>query len=322
MRTRYAIAVLVLFLVGYAKAAENRPDQRSHTVPLLSSAVLHSGHFTLADLLPVTAPAALRSEATGIVLGQSPQPSATRILYRQQLQFLLRDHASLLASLELPKQIVIRRFHRPITREEIVQAIDGVLGNQGVDEKELLHPQGLQLSGPVYVTTEDPGLQVLRIAADPSRHETQFTMWTSREPENLPFIVTVEHVLKLPTLIVRRAIPPGEVVSSADFALEMRPAGHPVSTSSVSAADLVGLETRAELRAGQPVDRDLFKCPVLVKPGALATLVVQGAAFSIKTVVDPLEQGVLGQEIRVRNTETRQVVEARVVGRDRLLKTL
>lgn len=322
MRVQSVIATLALLLAVYAQAAETAPVQPSNRVPLVSSVVLHADRFTVDDLLPESAPAALHREAMGIVVGQSPQPAASRVLYRQQLQFLLRDHASLLAALRLPKQIVIRRFHRPITREEIVRAIDSALGRKDAGGKDALHPQDLQLSVPVYVTSDDAGLQVLRIAADPLRRETQFTLWTSMEPDNLPFTVTVRHALKLPSLVVRRMIPPGSRVTSADFAVEMRPAGQDPGASSVSPADLEGLETRAALRAGQPVARDQFKRPILVKPGALATLMVRGPAFSIKTVVDPLEQGVLGQEIRVRNSETRQVVEARVVGRDRLLKTL
>lgn len=312
----------MLLGVIFARAGENGPVQTARRVPLLSSVVLHSRSFTLDDLLPDSAPAAMHREGMEIVLGRSPQPAASRILYRQQLQYLLRDHVSLLADLRLPGQIVIRRFHRAITREEIVQAIDSALDRQGAGGEDLLDPKVLQLSGPVYVTAEDPGLQVLRIAADPLRRETQFTLWTSKEPDNLPFTVTIQRALKLPALVARRTIPPGEIVSSADFAVEMRPAGREPDASSVSGEDLEGLETRASLRTGQPVARDQFKRPILVKPGALATLIVQGSAFSIKAVVDPLEQGVLGQEIRVRNTETRQVVEAKVVGRDRLVKTL
>ncbi len=322
MCTRSAITLLALLLAVAGQAGEATGVRPSHRVPLLARVVLHADRFTLDDLLPRSAPATLHHEAMKIVLGQSPQPTASRVLYPQQLQFLLRDHAALLAELRLPKEIVIQRFHRAVTKAEIVQAIDRALGNQGLQGKDSIDAQDLQFSAAIYVTEDNPGLEVLRIASDPLRRETEFTLWTSKEPNNLPFTVTVQRALKLPTLVARRVIPPGEIVSSGDFAVEMRATRRDPAAPMVGAAGLAGLETRATLQAGEPVDRDLFKQPVLVKPGALATLIVQGAAFSIKTVVDPLEQGVLGQEIRVRNTETRQVVEARVVGRDRLRKTL
>jgi len=322
MRTRFATTLLALLLAVSAWAGETARVRTLHRVALLARVVLRSDTFTLDDLLPRSAPAAMHREAIRIVLGQSPQPAASRILYPQQLEFLLRDHADLLAELSLPKEITIRRFHRAVTKGEIARAIERALGSQGVNAKDSIDAQDLQFSTPVYVTGENPGLEVLRIAPDPLRRETEFTLWTSKEPHNLPFTVTVQRALKLPTLVARRAIPPGEIVSPADFAVEMRATRRDPAAPAVGAAEMAGLEARATLRAGEPVDRDLFKRPVLVKPGALATLIVQGAAFSIKTVVDPLEQGVMGQEIRVRNTETRQVVEARVVGRDRLVKTL
>lgn len=322
MRTRLVAIALIMLLAVSAAAGESARAQSSRRVTLLSQVVLHSGTFTLGELLPASAPAPLRGEASQIVLGQSPQPAASRVLYPQQMQFLLHDHPALLAELQFPKEIVLRRFHRAVTKGEIVQAIDRALGSQGLRGKFAVDPRDVQFAAAIYVTGDNPGLRVLRIASDPMRRETEFTLWTSKEPENLPFTVTVQRALKLPTLVARRVIAPGEIVSPTDFAVEMKAARRGPEAQAVGAEGLAGLETRATLQPGEPVDRDLFKRPVLVKPGALATLIVEGGAFSIKTIVDPLEQGVLGQEIRVRNIETRREVEAKVVGRDRLVKTL
>jgi len=322
MRIRSAIAVAAIFLALSACAAETARTKPSNPVPLLSNVLVRSNAVTLNDLLPESVPFSLHREAMEIPLGQSPQPAGTRVLYRQQLQFLLREHSSLLASLEIPRQMVIRRASRPLTRGEIIRTINSALSRQNPAGDYRLDPKEVQLSVPVYVTRNDPGLKVLTISSDPFRGETQFVLWTSDEPNILPFTITVQRALKLPTLVTRRGISPGEIVSSADFAMEMRAQKKNGSTPLISPRDLAGLETRAAIRAGQPVDLDFFKRPILVKPGALATLIVLGSAFSIKTIVEPLEQGVLGQEIRVRNTETRQVVQARVVGRDRLMKSL
>ncbi|MEJ2010188.1 MAG: flagellar basal body P-ring formation chaperone FlgA [Acidobacteriota bacterium] len=322
MRKRFATTLLALLLAATVRAGETARVPPSHSVALLARVVLRADSFTLDDLLPRSAPATLHREAMKIVLGQSPQPTASRILYPQQLEFLLRDHADLLAELRLPKEITIRRFHRAVTKDEILRAIDRALGSQGLEGKSSIDARDLQFSTPVYVTHDNPGLEVLRIAPDPLRRETEFTLWTSTEPNNLPFTVSVDRAVKLPTLVARRTIPPGEIVSSSDFAVEMKATRRGPTAPAAGAAGLAGLETRATVQAGEPVERDLFKRPVLVKPGALATLIVHGSAFSIKTIVVPLEQGVLGQEIRVRNVETRQVVQAKVVGRDRLAKTL
>ncbi|MGH9448491.1 MAG: flagellar basal body P-ring formation chaperone FlgA, partial [Terriglobia bacterium] len=290
------------------------------SVSLRSGVMLHSGTVTLSDLLPASAPAALRQEGRKLSFGSAPQPGMTRILYRQQVRFLLQNHKSLLRELKLPAEIIIQRFHRALTQEEVVRAIQNATGQQGVTGKTGLNLQAIHFSTPIYVTGADPGLEVIRIESDPLRNETRFRLWTSKEPRNLPFEVWAPGAVKLPTLVSRHALAPGEIVSATDFAIVMRPEAKVVSGKPPSAAELAGLETRAPLRAGQPVTRTEFAMPVLIRPGALAAMIVQGADFKIKTVVTPLEQGVLGQEVKVRNTESRQVVEAKVIGRDRLMK--
>jgi flagella basal body P-ring formation protein FlgA len=292
----------------------------SRSVWLRSHVVLDSGSMTMADLLPDSAPASLRQEAVSIPLGSAPQPAMTRTLYRQQLQFLLRDHKALLRELVLPDEVTVQRAHRVLTRQEVIQAIKQATGQQGADFSEGLDLQDIHFSTLVYVTQAHPGLKVIRIQSDPLRDETRFRLWTSKEPGTLPFEVSVPGAVKLPILVSRHPLAPGEVVSANDFEVVMKPEGGIISGKRPSATDLAGFETRAPLRAGQAVARTEFGMPVLVRPGVLASLIVQGGDFSIKIVVTPLEQGVLGQEIRVRNRETRAVLEATVIGRDRLLK--
>ena len=292
----------------------------SRSVWLRSHVVLDSGSMTMADLLPDSAPASLRQEAGSIPLGSAPQPAMTRTLYRQQLQFLLRDHKALLRELALPNEITVQRAHRVLTKQEVIQAIQQATGQQAADFDEGLDLQDLHFSTLVYVTRADPGLKVIRIQSDPLRNETRFQLWTSKEPGTLPFEVSVPGAVKLPVLVSRHPLAPGEIVSANDFEVVMKPEAGIISGKRSGAAELAGLETRAPLRAGQPVTRTEFGMPVLVKPGVLASLIFQGGDFSIKIVVTPLEQGVLGQEIRVRNRETRAVLEATVIGRDRLLK--
>ncbi|HEV2417727.1 MAG TPA: flagellar basal body P-ring formation chaperone FlgA [Terriglobia bacterium] len=289
-------------------------------VAILSHVTLHSATLTLADLLPGSAPSELREQAAAASLGAAPQPPMARVIYRQQLQFLLQDDKSLLAQIRIPTEIRVERFHQMITKQEIVSAIEQALGGKSASE-DALNLDALEWAAPVYAATSDPGLRVIRIESDPARHETRFRLWTAKEPANLPFSVTVPGAAKLPVLVATRGLAPGEVVSATDFAIEMRPAVEMPAKPLATAAGLEGLESRVTLRSGQPVIRDDFGRPVLVKPETLATLIVEGNGFRIKTMVTPLQQGVLNQEIRVRNNESRQVVEARVVGQDSLLKT-
>lgn len=330
MRLKLAAIITMLCFtaeLGAAQAAGTAPaqavlPQTAGRARLQSSVSLQSPTLTLANLLPAGASPALSKEASLVPLGASPQPPNARVIYRQQLQFLLQDHKDLLAEISIPDEIKVQRSYRVINKQEVTAAIEQALSAKGdAAGASGLDLAGLVLSAPVYATGADPGLRVIRIESDPARHETRFRLWTSKEPRNLPFTAIVPGAAKLPVLVARHGLAPGEIVSANDFTVEMRPGiGLPVKPMT-TAAGLSGLEAQAAVRPGQPVVRDDFGRPVLVQPETLATLIVQGKGFQIKTQVTPLEQGVLNQEIRVRNIESRQVVEARVIGRDALVKT-
>jgi flagellar basal body P-ring formation protein FlgA len=329
MGFRVGVITLALLLLGAGQALADPGCRLSTTrAHALAGLCLHlrqhvqldSVTMTLADLLPDSASASLRKEAATVPLGSAPQPGMTRILYRQQLQFVLRDHGAMLRRLALPDEIAVERVHHALTRQEVIRAIQEAVGSQRDLAGQSLDLQDVQFSTPVYVTKADPGLKVIRIESDPVRGDTQFQLWTSKEPNTLPFEVSAPGAVRLPTLVSRHALAPGEVVSATDFTIMMKPGLGDPSQKPPSAADFAGLETRAPLRAGQTVTPTEFGMPVLIRSGVLASLIVQGNSFSIKTVVTPLEQGVLGQEVQVRNMESRQVIEAKVIGRDQLLK--
>lgn len=311
-RLTSTIAGLALLLAGIPRASF------AARIPLVRRAAVQSAALTLADLLPAAAPAELRSEATKISMGSAPQPPMTRTLYRQQIEFLLSGHKSLAAALAIPPEIQIRRRFHTLTKAEVVQAIDHALAHQGVTRMPDL--SRLNFTAPVYVTGADPGLELIRISSDAQQGITSFRLWTAKERHNLPFTVTVPSVVKVPTLVARRTLVAGDLTSGSDFKVEMRAGEHSVAGAPLVAADLTNLATRGIVRAGAPVERDQFQRPVLVEPGTLSTLIVHGPGFNIKTIVVPLEQGVLGQEIRVRNVESHRVLEARVAGQDSLVK--
>lgn len=323
--SKLAAAITALVLSATAWAATPQKETAAGRVQVEPEVVVHASSITLADLLPANAPEALRKQASTVALGAAPQPPGVRMIYRQQLQYLLAGNKMLLAQLTIPPEMRVQRFHRMISRQEVIAAISQALGGtaKGGAATALrgLDLASIQLPAPVYVTSADPGLRVIRIESDPDRRETRFRLWTANEPANLPFTVSAAGAVKLPVLVATRGLMPGEIVSPADFSVEMRPgAGLPAKPLAM-AAGLSGLEARAVVRPGEAVSRDDFGRAVLVRPETLATLIVEGPGFRIKTQVTPLEQGVLNQEIRVRNTESRQVLEARVIGRDRLMKT-
>jgi hypothetical protein len=171
---------------------------------------------------------------------------------------------------------------RMVSRREIYQAIQDALAQRGIAGRELLTPEDLQIQASVPALVVDMGLILKNIRYNPIRREMVFALWTSQQPQFLPFVVTTKRDL-------------------AGLQLN-RPAG---GTG----------EAGGDYRALSPITspRATPKPPVLVKPGAAATLIMLGRNARITLSVLPLQPGAKGQTILVRDLATARVMAAKVI---------
>jgi hypothetical protein len=179
-----------------------------------------------------------------------------------------------------------RHIRRLISRREIFQAIQDDLARRGISRREELRPEDLNIQSSLPVLGVDKGLMLKKIAYDPIRREVVFALCASQMPQYLPFEVTT-----------RRN--PQSFGLTSDLAWKPLEAGGGV---------------RAESPAmGQPASQVRSKPTVLAKPGRPATLIMLGQNVRITTTVLPLQPGVKGQSILVRDATTQRVMTAEVV---------
>ena len=180
-------------------------------------------------------------------------------------------------------EVIPHREPRLISRQEIFQAIQNDLAQKGISARAELRPEDLKIQASVPAIIVDTGLLVKNIRYSPIRRETVFELWTSREPQFLPFEVTTRR-------------------NPDSLGL-----GTSLDTKLLSA---VG-DTRATI--SQAHGQAAAKPPVLAKPGRPATLVMLGQNVRITTTVEPLQPGSKGQCILVRDLTTSRVISAQVV---------
>ena len=317
-------AKMVLLLLAVLEwPAELPAGQRTAQRVELREAVGVGGeNILLSDLLPTTAPAALRARTAEIVVGNAPQPGSLQIIKRAQLERWLRNTPDLRGTLRIPERITVGRLHRRLSHEEILKAIRVALQRNGSGDTVLLSGDDLQLAAPIVVTQDDPGLKVTQIKFDPLRQQTRFRLWPSKEHKALAFYVMVRVRTTSPVVVARRNLRPGEETSEADFRVERRAETHNFHLPPVTPEELAGHRPRRQIKGGQIVKPGMFYPLVLVEPGKLATMVVDGNGFRISTTVLPLQSGVRGQQIRVRNLNTQRILLAEVIAPGYLRTTL
>jgi hypothetical protein len=184
-------------------------------------------------------------------------------------------------------KVLPRRALRPLSRHDVYQAIQDDLAKKGILGRGNLRPEDLRIQSSVPVVRNDLGLQVKRIGFDPIRRETVFKLWTSNEPQYLPFNVTTRQAPR--TWGFTHDLNLGKVVDRSKGSLQ------------------------GDSAIGRGKNQAESHLPVLAKPGRPATLIMSGQNMRITTTVVPLQPGSKGQCIRVRDPATARIMTAEVV---------
>ncbi len=82
--------------------------------------------------------------------------------------------------------------------------------------------------------------------------------------------------------------------------------------------DVVGMEIRRPVRAGEILTPNAITQPRMVNRGDEVLLIVESGSLSVSAKAEALQDGALGERIQVRNLSSRRVVEAEVIDRHRV----
>jgi flagella basal body P-ring formation protein FlgA len=308
-----ASAAALAFVAAFAA-----PVARASRVSLLPQVEVRGNSIFLSDLLPPDVPAPVRASAQGILIGLAPQPGSTRILDGSKIADLIGG-ASAVGEIDIPRQIVVRRFCRVITREEVVAAIRNALKHSGLPEPDL-QPDDLRVFPSVTVSSNDARPQVHRIDFDETLNQARFLL---SERGALPFLVTAQfRDSSLIQAATRESVPSqtltADVVHSKTADLREAPASLSQALAAATDADQSRM---VRLISGALVNATLVQGPTLVQAGKAATLFLNSGTMQMLLDVTTIDRGSLHQTVRVRLPGTGKVLRAEVVGERRLEAT-
>jgi len=328
------VSLMIFFALGLVSVASAGSLQpRVHIPPVTQ---VEGGTVKLSDLLPPDAPAELGEMCAQIILSNSPLPASQRVISKGQIEERLREFPSLLERLEFPEQMVITCKQRRLSPAEIRRAIETFLAGEGgggalastcfskcvavvssdlprgaENGEPVCASDGLDLQAPVFVTRSDPGLKVKRVETDRVRGKIRFLLWASQEPHVLPFYVTGGKLSDWTAWTSHHNQQTSGGPASADSHGASRKNGGDLADSP---AVFSGSSAPVAAQKSEPTREATSPPIVLVAAGKPAKLVVETATLRMTALVTPLERGVKGQLIRVKNLDTQRVFEAEVVG--------
>jgi flagellar basal body P-ring formation protein FlgA len=298
---RLPLAVLAICLGSTAAGAAT----------LRSVTTLHAATVRLSDLFDDAGANANR------VLGPGPGAGGRLVVESAQLGAIAHQFAVDWRPSSSADRVVLDRPGRPLRREDALNAVRSALIAAGVSADCDVDLPGF--SPPLIPFDTDPRPVVSDLDYDPNGG--RFTAMLSvtgqaMEPIHMRLVGQADDTIELPVAVARLAV--GTVLREEDIRTAR------VHTSLVRgdvirrAADAVGMQVKRQLAAGRPLAVSELSRPAMVQKRASVMMLLDSPGIRLTAQGQALDTGALGERIRVLNPVSRIVIEAEVIGPDRV----
>lgn len=119
-------------------------------------------------------------------------------------------------------------------------------------------------------------------------------------------------VIEVPT--VAKTIARGHIIASADLTMQPIHIKRLAKDALLQKKDLIGKEATRTLRPGRPIHASLVRTPPAARSGQSITIAFKLQNLIVQAKGRALEDGNTGDVIRVMNTASKSVIDAKVVG--------
>ena len=252
------------------------------------------------------------------IVSRSPAPGRSIVVDAEWLKRVARSGGLNWRSSSAFDQSVITRNASPIpigqVEAEILRALDG---QELPDDPQVEIVNGAQsLVTPVGSTG---GIRVRDVSYDSRQRGFTASIEVTADGADMQRVQVSGRVHAMVSApVLARAVGRGELVTAADLAWRrVREDG--LRQGVIRDADqIIGLPPRQSLREGQMILSGSLQKPVAVKRGAQVVVVLRSGAMSLTTRGRALDQGSVGDTVRVQNATSNMIIEAVVEGPNRV----
>jgi flagella basal body P-ring formation protein FlgA len=298
---RLPVALMLLCVwVAHGKAATLRPNT-----------TLRASTVRLSDLFD-----GLDSNADR-VLGPGPGPGGRIVVEAAQLRAIARQFEVDWRPASPADRAVLERLGRPLRRDDVVDAVRSALITAGASSDCDVDVAGFT---PPLVPVEAvprPVVSDLDYDATVGRFSALLSV-TGQGMEALHLRIDgrVDDTIEVPVAATRLLV--GGIVRPDDVRMAR------VRTTAIRGdvlrkpSDAVGMQTKRQIGAGQPLFTNELMHPSMVVKGAVVLMVLDSPGIVLTAQGQAIESGAIGARIRVLNPSSRATVEAEVIGPDKV----
>ena len=118
---------------------------------------------------------------------------------------------------------------------------------------------------------------------------------------------------EVPVVVAKRNIKCREIISKEEVVLKRKPLSRLPQDVIFSLKDAIGKQARVSLRMGSVLRFSYVQAPVIVKRNQEVTIIARGKYVVVRAKGKALENGRLGQIIRVMNVDSKKQIWAKVI---------
>ncbi|WPZ34163.1 flagellar basal body P-ring formation chaperone FlgA [Thalassobaculum sp. OXR-137] len=208
--------------------------------------------------------------------------------------------------------IVVTRASLEVPMEAIADTIAQRLAAEHVEDEFDLDM--FSRASNIFIAASEPmQIDIRSLSYDPRSKRFDATV-SANDGRMTQISGKVVAMVQIPVL--RRHAMPGQVITEEMVSWERVAARQASVTTVTRQEDIIGQTARRPLTAGVPVRLTDLKPNLMVTKGDLITLTVRTGTMTLTARGKAMESGTRGAVIRVTNTQSQKVVEARIIGPD------
>jgi flagellar basal body P-ring formation protein FlgA len=288
-------------------------------INLREDAAIRAEKIYLSDIADLRGPNADQLEKLARVdLGSTPAFGDTVFLSRQLIGEIIQKKAGPIPAdcFAGASAVQIRLQGKQISEAEIASLLrTHLLNTTSWNESEFIIRSIANAKG-FEIPPAEAELKVLSKAALTGQKNISVPVEVLYQGKSLRSIwVTAEVVVRADVLTATNKMLPGKVITPEDVARQS------VTISDLRASyfrnpeELLGKVSRRIFSAGEPLTRESFTEPMLVKTGETVRLRLERDGIVLTSLAKAEQDGKLGQMIRVRNIDFSTLLKAQVTGR-------
>jgi len=249
-----------------------------------------------------------------IIVLDAPAPGKTKNISGNELQRMANKHGLDWQKPDYLRKVSITRHAHTIASSDIQLLIHEVAVDAGADPDSQIRFFGRNkgIIVPMDATADDITFEAFSLSDKGDRFSATLLVPSGGDvPTKLNLNGVLEEVRVIP--VFNTSIMPGEVIQAENLSWIKYPAKRLNGRVIMTSQQLIGMTVRRPARTDKPINNNDVSAPIAVAKGDAVTMTVRTRAMLLSAGGKALENGGIGDTIRVINSKTRLTVDAKIV---------